>query len=298
MNSLWNEYGNVADRQKLKSATNEIADHFLSGASTRWDGFRIRGCATHLRVYPDAAYGTFIDTYYCKHRQCPNCQQSKALQWRSRMHQLLDTTPEALSGKWVYLTLTTRNCHVSDLNETITEMNNAFRRLRNRASWKANVIGGIKFLEVDQGISDYQSAHPHFHCLIQVRPSMHQGNNYVTEEKWAEEWQGCLKAHFIPQVRARRLTGLGDEIRNKILKCVSYPMKPRLHAPHRGWFLAMAEQLKDVYLVQPFGHVRGWFSDLKHQDDCELTRHRNDVRLEQKPTTFQWDSFHGSYQKD
>jgi len=58
-------------------------------------------------------------------------------------------------------------------------------------------------------------------------------------------------------------------------------MKPRLHAPHRGWFLAMAEQLKDVYLVQPFGHVRGWFSDLKHQDDCELTRHRNDVRLEQ-----------------
>jgi plasmid rolling circle replication initiator protein Rep len=166
MNSLWNGYGNVADRQKLKAATNEIAEHFLSDASTMRDGFRILKCATHLRVYPDAAYGTFIDTYNCKHRQCPNCQQSKALQWRSSMHQLLDTIPETLSGKWIYLTLTTRNCHVSDLNETIKEMNNAFRRLRSRAFWKANIIGGIKFVEVDQGISDYQSAHPHFHCLI------------------------------------------------------------------------------------------------------------------------------------
>jgi hypothetical protein len=211
---------------------------------------------------------------------------------------MLDTAPEALSGKWVYLTLTTRNCHVSDLNETIKEMNNAFRRLRNRAFWKANVIGGIKFLEVDQGLSDYQSAHPHFHCLIQVRPSMHQGNNYVTEEKWAKEWQGCLKAHFIPQVRARRLTGQGGELRNKVLKCVSYPMKPRLNAPQRGWFLSMAEQLKDVNLVQPFGQMRGWFFDLKHQEDCELKRHRDDVRLGHKPTTFQWDSFHGTYQKD
>jgi len=41
MNSLWNGYGNVADRQKLKAATNEIAEHFLSDASTMRDGFRI-----------------------------------------------------------------------------------------------------------------------------------------------------------------------------------------------------------------------------------------------------------------
>jgi len=298
MNSLWNGYGNVTDRQHLKSMANEKAEHFLSCSHTVRDGLRIRECATHLQVYPDAACGTFTDTWYCKHRHCPICQWRKALKWRSRMHQLLDSTPEASSGKWVALTLTTRNCHVSDLNETIAEMNDAFRRLRNRAFWKANVVGGIKFVEVDQGASDYQSAHPHFHCLIQIRPSMHQGNNYVTQQRWAEEWQGCLKAHFIPEVRARRLTGLGGELRNKILKCVSYPMKSRLHAPHRGWFLSMADQLKDVNLVQPFGQIRGWFSDLKHQEDCELKLHRNDVRLEQKPTTFHWDSFHGSYKKD
>jgi hypothetical protein len=214
------------------------------------------------------------------------------------MHQLLDSTPEALSGKWVSLTLTTRNCHVSDLNETIKEMNDAFRRLRSRAFWKANVVGGIKFVEVDQGISDYQSAHPHFHCLIQIRPSMHQGNNYITEEKWAEEWHGCLNAHFIPQVRVRRLTGKARELRNEILKYVSFLMKPRLYAPHRGWFLSMAEQVKDVNLVQSFGQMRSWFSDLKQQEDCELKRHRDDVRLKEKPTSFQWNSFHGSYKRD
>tara|TARA_R110002110_G_scaffold322747_1_gene535153 strand:- start:399 stop:581 length:183 start_codon:yes stop_codon:yes gene_type:complete len=60
----------------------------------------------------------------------------------------------------------------------------------------------------------------------------------------------------------------------------------------------MAEQLKDTNLVQPFGQMRGWFSDLKHQEDCELQQHRNIIRLEQIPTTFQWNSSQGSYKKD
>jgi hypothetical protein len=56
MNSLWNGYGNVTDRQELKSMANEKAEHFLSCSNTMRDGLRIRECANHLRVYPDAAY--------------------------------------------------------------------------------------------------------------------------------------------------------------------------------------------------------------------------------------------------
>ena len=295
MNSLWNGYGNVTDRQQLKSMANEKADHFLSCASTMRDGLQMRKCATHLRVYPDAAYGTFTDTWYCKHRHCPICQWRKALKWRSWMHQLLDSTPEALSGKWVSLTLTTRNCHVSDLNETIKEMNDAFRRLRSRAFWKANVVGGIKFVEVDQGISDYQSAHPHFHCLLKVSPSMHAGVNYVSELQWAEEWQQALQAHYLPIVNLRRMAGEGQDLRNKIVSATRYSMKPRVNTSGRSWFLAAANQMRGLRLVEPFGDIRALFTELDDEASPGSSEGHNEIRQDRKPFVHFWDDPSGSY---
>lgn len=298
MSTPWNDDGNIAYRQTLKHASNKIAEHYFSGNTTLRAGSQIRECASHLRVYPDATYGTFTDAWYCKHRHCPICQSRKALRWQSRMHQVLDMAPEALEGKWVYLTLTVRNCHLTALGQTIDKMETAFRRLRNRSFWRSNVLGGIKFIEVDPDLGDYQYAHPHFHCLIQVRPSMYQGKNYVSEQHWAEAWQACLNAPFVPQVHARRLKGVGDGLRNEILRSVSYSMKPRLETPPRGWFLSMADEIKDKRLVQPFGQMREWFSDLKYQDDCELQAQREEIREGHEPTIHRWDSCSRAYRKD
>lgn len=298
MNSQWNENEKVAYRQRLKSAANDIAEHYFSRISTQTQGRQIKNCAPQLRTYPGSANGTFTDAWYCKHRQCPTCQWRKALKWRSRMHEILDTTPEVLAGKWIYLTLTTRNCYVTDLRATIKEMNAAFQRLKKREFWSSNVIGGIKFIEVDQSHYDEQSAHPHFHCLIQVRPSMHQGNNYVSEVKWAEEWQACLQVYFCPHIYSGRLTGQGDELSNKILSAVSYSMKPRPHTPSRGWFLSISEEMKGMRLIEPFGQMRDWFFNLKFQEDSELQAQREEIRAGHNPIMHRWDQHGRAYRKD
>ena len=68
---------------------------------------------------------------------------------------------------WLFLTLTQKNCLISELRETILEMNKSFKRLTKLQQWA--IEGWIKSLEVMQG--EDGNAHPHFHCLLMVSPS-------------------------------------------------------------------------------------------------------------------------------
>ncbi|MBW4980455.1 protein rep [Marinobacter adhaerens] len=90
-----------------------------------------------------------------------------------------------------------RKCDVSALRATIEHMNQAFWRLMNRDFWKRHVQVGIRFAEIagcflDGESLNYQSTYLHFHCILRVSPSMHAGVKYVSELRWAEEWQQSL----------------------------------------------------------------------------------------------------------
>lgn len=288
----------IRDLQQLKNAANEVAEHFWQQTSTMHDAARIRDCAAQLRVYPDETYGTFADTWYCKHRHCPICQRQRALKWCGRMHQVMNRTPNLLTSHWVYLTLTARNCHVSELRNTLEQMIRGFNRLTRQAFWARNVIGGVRFTEVDQGLDDKQTAHPHFHCLILVRPSMFAGNNYISEERWSEEWQNCLKVSYLPKISAHRLKTSGQELRRELVRHVFYSMKPQLHLSNRGWFLEMAKQVEGLLFVVPFGEVRLLLSKRNRQKLLEPLRARDDVRRKNTPLIHHWDRELGIYKPE
>ncbi|MCB4797182.1 protein rep, partial [Pseudomonas sp. NP21570] len=273
---------------QLKEVAHEVADHYLKHGPTQY-GVRISNCALYLEEYPGLKYGHFIDTWHCKHRHCPLCQWSKSRRWRAQTQQVLETYPARLEGKWLYLTLTVRNCHVTELGDQLKHMNAAFRRMTRSSSWQKYVRGGIRFVEVDQGSSDAETAHPHYHCLLYVKPSMYEGNNYRSEAKWAEIWQKCLNESYTPQVNCSRLKGEGEDLQNAILQKVSYSMKPREHAPPGAWFIEMTEQMRGVQLVTPFGELRGWFKQLNKEGDSEIRKERKEIRESHCPRRFRWE---------
>ena len=55
---------------------------------------------------------------------------------------------------WLFLTLTQKNCLVSELRGTILEMNKSFARLTKLQRWA--IEGWIKSLEVTQGEMDLE----------------------------------------------------------------------------------------------------------------------------------------------
>jgi hypothetical protein len=125
---------------------------------------------------------------FCRVRHCPVCQWRRSLMWQARFLQALPSIEAAYpKARWLFLTLTLRNCAIGNLRRTLQSMNEAWHRMVKRSEFAGNVQGWVRATEVTRGQDD--SAHPHFHCLLMVRPCYFDGKHYVTQSRWAELWQ-------------------------------------------------------------------------------------------------------------
>jgi plasmid rolling circle replication initiator protein Rep len=164
---------------------------------------------------------------FCRVRHCPICQWRRSLMWIARFYQAFPKIyADHPDWRYIMVSFTVRNCPVSDLKETIKEMNTAWHRLINRKAWPG--LGFVRSLEITRGswvlkstgqiikprdvkqipielreLKDKNTAHPHYHCLIAVPPGYFAGKNYLSTEKWAEIWKEALKIDYTPICDAR-----------------------------------------------------------------------------------------------
>ncbi|MBE3060575.1 protein rep, partial [Klebsiella pneumoniae] len=75
--------------------------------------------------------------------------------------------------------MTVRNCAIEELGETLSRMNTAFQRLKDRKEFRP-VQGWIRTTEVNRGSDG--SATPHFQTLMMVPPGTLTGQSYVRDE--------------------------------------------------------------------------------------------------------------------
>ena len=95
---------------------------------------RIRGCSGFLGF----GWSTDQDTgesrlklrnaQFCRVRHCPVCAWRRALMWQARFYEALPAIIEEYpKARWLFLTLTLRNCDIHDLGETLRLMNSAWQ---------------------------------------------------------------------------------------------------------------------------------------------------------------------------
>ena len=136
---------------------------------------------------------------FCRVRHCPVCQWRRSLKWKAKAFEALPrVVADYPKHRWLFLTLTVKNCLVTKLRSTITEMNKAFIRLTKLKEW--SIIGWIKSLEVTHGKDG--NAHPHYHCLLIV-PQSYFGCNYISQDKWSQLWQKAARLDYQPQVHIK-----------------------------------------------------------------------------------------------
>ncbi|MEE7589090.1 protein rep, partial [Klebsiella pneumoniae] len=110
------------------------------------------------------------EAHFCRVRHCPVCQWWRSLMWQARFSQSLPRiVADYLDARWMFLTLTVRNCAIGALGETLNRMNMAFERLKDRKEFRP-VQGWICITEVTRGTDG--SAHPPFRILMMVPPLM------------------------------------------------------------------------------------------------------------------------------
>lgn len=245
---------------------------------------RISRCSGLLRFAwePNPDTGEVVlrlrEAHFCRVRYCPVCQWRRTLMWLARFYKALPDIQRVYpTARWLFLTLTVRNCLITELGATLTAMNAAWQRLKDRTEFKP-VLGWVRTTEVTRGQDG--SAHPHFHCLLMVPPSMASGKLYVTHSRWVELWQEAARLDYTPVVDIRAVKDKGKAkgedaadplagLRWAAAEVLKYAVKPQDMTTDPAWFLELTRQVHRRRFVAT-GGVLKYVLRVEYETDKDL----------------------------
>lgn len=255
----------------------------LDAAGLERPSVRVRDCAEALffHLLADAHGEVHFKLHsapYCKYRHCPTCQWRRSLRNKAIvMSALPDILRKYPTARFVMLTLTVRNCSVSELRETIQTMNKGWQRLIQREDWPA--LGWIRAVEVTRGQDG--SAHPHFHCLLMMSSRYFVGPRYVPTREWVQRWREVMRLDYDPvcdvrlvkaKTPAAEITPGADArlaaVHSAVSEVVKYSTKAAdLLAGGPEWLATYVEQVRSLKFLTSGGVLKGIFKPVKEESE-------------------------------
>lgn len=160
----------------------------------------------------------------CQLRFCPICSWRKSLKSSAILYSNLSKMENV---KFLFLTLTLKNCDILDLKDTQKLMSDSFARMRKTKEWIKSIKGYIRAFEIT--VSDDGKMHPHFHVLLQVPKSY--GTNkgyYLSQSDFTQMWQDALRIDYSPIVDIREIrpkNDTKDSLISAVCETVKYTLK-------------------------------------------------------------------------
>lgn len=254
---------------KHRGNADKVSAHYKGSEFQRYSD-RVHFCSEFLGFglvpdteQPDGTKKLKLRTArFCRVRHCPVCQWRRSLMWKARAYKILPKIVEAYpKHRWLFLTLTLKNCKIEDLRETLKSMNKAFQRLIQLKAWPA--IGWLKSMEVTRGKDG--SAHPHFHCLLLVKPG-YFGKNYLKQAQWVEMWKKAMRIDYNPILDVRPVKR-GQQPMQLVPELLKYCVKESDLVADREWFLELTRQLHKMKAVTTGGVLKQYLHDLEQEPE-------------------------------
>lgn len=241
---------------------------FYKGSEFQGYSDRVYFCSEFLdfRLVPEESEGTLKlklnAARFCRVRHCPVCQWRRSLMWKAKAYKVLPKiVQEFPTYRWLFLTLTVKNCAIADLRSTLTWMHESFKRLTKLKDFPA--VGWIKSTEVTRGKDG--SAHPHFHCLLLVR-SGYFGKNYIKQAEWVEMWRRSLRIDYNPVLDVQAVKK-GQQPMQLIPELLKYCTKESDLTANREWFLELTRQMHKMRTIGTGGVLKKYLRDLEQEPD-------------------------------
>ncbi len=259
-----------------RSQSDQVRNSYLGTAYDRY-AVRIDNCSGILEfsVLTDSETGEagykLKTARFCRVRHCPTCQWRRSLVWRARFFQALPKIRKQYpSSRFLFLTLTVRNCEISELRSCLAHMNKSWVRLSQRQQFPA--LGWLKSVEVTRSTNG--TAHPHFHAILMVNPS-YFSHGYIPQAKWTELWKESLRADYTPVVNVKAIKPakgssedqLGDQLAKALCETLKYSVKPDDLVSDREWLLELTAQLHKTRAVAVGGVFKNFLSEEEPETD-------------------------------
>jgi plasmid rolling circle replication initiator protein Rep len=316
--------GLLLPMKKKPKLSDVAADRYLANISTKdsvWDNHRKNACIVSelyrkagYEKYPqridECAQSLYFDRIllddgksairlnsakFCRVRFCPVCQWRKSRMWTARIKKNL---PKILqdhpTAKFLFLTLTVRNCPLGELRATIDDMNRAWKRMTVRKDFPA--IGFVRSLEVTR--ADDGTAHPHFHCLLMVKPA-YFSRGYLSQNSWSDLWQSCMRLDYKPIVNIKAVKPKGKKdsgeittaVTSSLVETLKYSVKESDLIMDSDWLDQLTGQMHKVRTVSLGGIFKKYMSEDDPEDlihDGEELEETKILIQENDPLIFDW----------
>lgn len=208
------------------------------------------------------------NAWFCRIRFCPVCQWRRSLRWQAKVYRALPALVRDFPDvRFLFITLTVKNCLIENLRAMLELMAKAWKRMTKLAIWPA--IGWVRSVEITRGKDG--SAHPHYHCLLMVKPA-YFGADYLQQKDWAWLWGDALRINYSPVVDVRVVRPeqrpwkkkeelLAAQIWGAIAEVLKYAVKPSDMVKDHDWFLTLVDQVWKTRAVAIGGILKKYIKD-------------------------------------
>jgi plasmid rolling circle replication initiator protein Rep len=253
-----------------RAESDQIAANFRGTEFQRYSE-RISFCSQLLdfRLVPDRDKGVYrlklASTRLCHARQCQICAWRRSLMYKARAYKALPAViTDYPTARYLFVTLTVKNCAIGDLRATIKHLNESFARLTKLKVWPG--IGYIKTVEVTR--SKDSTAHPHLHILLQVKAS-YFGANYISKKEWCALWKQSVRTDYTPIMDVQAIKAKDSPV-GLLAEVIKYQTKPNdLIFADREWFLEYTRQVHGTKAFALGGVFKEYFRELEKDETTE-----------------------------
>ncbi len=190
--------------KERKESTLDLAASYKRIGSNKF--YRVLDCSTFLEFRLTVANDLKLtNANFCKVRLCPMCSWRRSLKIFGQVSRVMDYVEECYNYRYIFLTLTVKNCYSEDLRDTLDLMTKAFNKMNQRRAFKQAIKGYFRSLEITYNKDD-DNYHPHFHIILAVNKNYFTDDKiYLSQKKWTNLWKSCLKVDYTPIVHVKRI---------------------------------------------------------------------------------------------
>lgn len=140
---------------------------------------------------------------FCKDRLCPQCAKRRSLKIFAQLSEVMEELKKD-DFRFIFITLTIKNCKYDKLSETIDILNDGYRKFyRLRGLFRAKnpkFYGVFKSIEFTRNTVTHEW-HPHLHLLVAVKEDYFK--SMVWQRDLADIWAECIGIDYFVQVNIK-----------------------------------------------------------------------------------------------
>lgn len=236
---------------------------------------RLRECASQIsfNILSDGSK-KLRTANFCRVRLCPMCAWRRGLKVFAHTKAILDSIAEEKEMAYIFVTLTVKNVQGEQLGASLDDLMQGWQRLIQSKRVKTAVKGFYRGLEVTHNVDpkskEYDTFHPHFHCIFAVNTSYFKKSDYLTHAEWTSLWERAMRLDYTPIVDVRKVTGNTAEAVSEVAK---YAVKADDYIVPDDWDLTVEtvalldKVLANRRFVAYGGLLKEWHKKLNLDDE-------------------------------